>query len=118
MYVRSIITNHSILYSQQNQESIREAIEAQPIQEQRDYYLGHDGDGNKYIHFPQFCGADLRVYRCSPVKMPKIEKPKIETEAKKNRVSDNYLCWCYGRSQFDTKINVKILCFGIGIAKC
>ena len=80
--------NENVLL-QQNQESIREAIESQQIEEQRDYYLGHDGEGNSYIHFPQFCGADLRVYKQAPVQMPKLDRPKKEKpEVKRsNRVS-------------------------------
>lgn len=45
------------------QESLQNAIEAQPPEEQREYLLGCDGKGDLYLHFPQFCGADLRIYR-------------------------------------------------------
>ncbi|KAL4225137.1 hypothetical protein ACF0H5_015830 [Mactra antiquata] len=56
-----------------NQESLRETIEIQPSEDQREYILGTDNTGQRYIHFPQFCGADVRVYRQAPVKYPKIE---------------------------------------------
>ena len=35
--------------------------------------LGTDGDGWRYLHFPQFCGADVRIYKQAPIKYPKIE---------------------------------------------
>ena len=35
--------------------------------------LGSDADGWRYLHFPQFCGADVRIYRQAPVKYPKLE---------------------------------------------
>ncbi|XP_036365905.1 uncharacterized protein KIAA2026-like isoform X3 [Octopus sinensis] len=50
----------------EHQEPLREAIELQPPEEQREYNLGRDAEGNVYIHFPQFCGADLRVYKHTP----------------------------------------------------
>ncbi|XP_064601292.1 uncharacterized bromodomain-containing protein 10-like [Liolophura sinensis] len=59
------------------QESIRDAIESQPIEEQREYILGYDSQGNTYMHFPQFCGADLRVYKQAPFPHPKMD-PVIE----------------------------------------
>ncbi|XP_014770738.1 mucin-4 [Octopus bimaculoides] len=50
----------------EHQEPLREAIELQAPEEQREYNLGRDAEGNIYIHFPQFCGADLRVYKHIP----------------------------------------------------
>lgn len=58
---------------QATQESIRDAIESQPIEEQREYILGYDSLGNTYMHFPQFCGADLRVYKQAPFPHPKMD---------------------------------------------
>lgn len=58
---------------QHQQDSLRETIEIQPFEDQREYLLGTDNSGQRYIHFPQFCGADVRVYRQAPVKYPKIE---------------------------------------------
>ncbi|XP_060068222.1 mucin-2-like [Ylistrum balloti] len=59
-------------YCLEHQESIRDAIESQPIEEQHDYLLGVDAHGTRYLHFPQFCGADLRIY-----KQEKIPEPKL-----------------------------------------
>ena len=48
---------------QETQKSFCEAIEAQPIIDQRGSVLGEDLDGSRYVHFPQFCGSDLRIYK-------------------------------------------------------
>lgn len=40
-----------------------DALEGQSEQDLREYVLGSDRQGNQYIHFPQFCGRSLRVYR-------------------------------------------------------
>lgn len=55
------------------QETLRDMIELQPFEDQRELILGTDSQGQRYLHFPQFCGADVRVYRQAPVKYPKIE---------------------------------------------
>ncbi|XP_050409997.1 uncharacterized protein KIAA2026 [Patella vulgata] len=73
----------------ETQESIRDAIERQPIQEQREYLLGYDTKGNQYIHFPQFCGADLRIYRQEPFPEPEDSEEEIEEQppiAKKKKL--------------------------------
>ena len=48
---------------QESQQSLSDTIEAQPASDQRAIVLGVDRGGYSYIHFPLFCGADLRVYR-------------------------------------------------------
>ena len=48
---------------QESQQSLSDTIEAQPTNDQRAVVLGTDRNGYSYIHFPLFCGADLRVYR-------------------------------------------------------
>ncbi|KAK6190914.1 hypothetical protein SNE40_002680 [Patella caerulea] len=73
----------------ETQESIRDAIERQPIQEQREYLLGYDTKGNQYIHFPQFCGADLRIYKQEPFPEPEDSEEEIEEQppiAKKKKL--------------------------------
>ncbi|ESO97839.1 hypothetical protein LOTGIDRAFT_152942 [Lottia gigantea] len=54
----------------ETQESLRDAIERQPLPEQHEYLIGYDTKGNSYIHFPQFCGADLRIYKQEPFPEP------------------------------------------------
>ena len=48
---------------QESQQCLSDTIEAQPTNDQRAVVLGVDRNGYSYIHFPLFCGADLRVYR-------------------------------------------------------
>ena len=62
-----------IFPKQQTQDYLRETVEIQPFQDQREYMLGTDADGWRYLHFPQFCGADVRIYKQAPIKYPKIE---------------------------------------------
>ncbi|XP_039519895.1 uncharacterized protein KIAA2026-like isoform X2 [Pimephales promelas] len=50
----------------ETQKDVQVAVLAQPIHECRESILGYDAQENAYIHFPHFCGADLRIYRQSP----------------------------------------------------
>ncbi|XP_051960866.1 uncharacterized protein KIAA2026-like [Xyrauchen texanus] len=50
----------------ETQKDVQDAVLGQPIHECRESILGYDGEENTYIHFPHFCGADLRIYRQSP----------------------------------------------------
>jgi hypothetical protein len=63
----------SLLFQEQH-ESLREICDVQEVIEQREYLLGTDMKGNTYLHFPQFCGPDLRIYRQSTLPFPKMEK--------------------------------------------
>lgn len=55
----------SVIFVQHNHKTIQEAINEQPIEDLQVYNLGEDRDGNQYLHFPQFCGQDVRIYRQS-----------------------------------------------------
>ena len=56
---------------QETQESVRADIELQNSSDMMEYQLGTDANGYMYLHFPQFCGQDLRVYKQAPYKPPK-----------------------------------------------
>ncbi|XP_031716195.1 uncharacterized protein KIAA2026 isoform X2 [Anarrhichthys ocellatus] len=56
---------------------VQEALLAQPIHECRESILGYDGKENCYIHFPHFCGADLRIYCQSPGSPPVFPFPSV-----------------------------------------
>ena len=60
-----------------------DAIEIQQPLDQRELVLGTDSLGNSYIHFPLFCGDDLRIYRQSALPVIEMETSK---EANLNRV--------------------------------
>ena len=59
-FVNRLPLSHS---SQESQGHLRESIELNHVTDQREVLLGIDARGHLYIHFPQFCGADLRVYK-------------------------------------------------------
>nr|XP_023687681.1 uncharacterized protein KIAA2026 homolog isoform X2 [Paramormyrops kingsleyae] len=61
----------------ENQKEVQDAVLSQPIHECRESILGYDGRENAYIHFPHFCGADLRIYCQSPSTPPKFPPPAI-----------------------------------------
>lgn len=61
----------------ETQKDIQDAVLAQPIHECRESILGYDSKENAYIHFPHFCGADLRIYRQSPSTPPAFPFPSL-----------------------------------------
>ncbi|XP_077978716.1 uncharacterized protein LOC144434134 [Glandiceps talaboti] len=73
-----------------NHQAIRECINSLPLSELHAITLGHDEEGNTYIHFPHFCGADVRIYRQAPIpdpfaKPPRGKRKKKEEKEKKKR---------------------------------
>ncbi|XP_069776908.1 uncharacterized bromodomain-containing protein 10 [Narcine bancroftii] len=82
-------------YVYETQKEVQDAVLGQPIHECREVVLGYDSHENAYVHFPQFCGADLRVYKqcplpppefpISPIKIFKISQQR--SEEVKNRLS-------------------------------
>ncbi|KAK5616803.1 hypothetical protein CRENBAI_020492 [Crenichthys baileyi] len=61
----------------ETQKDVQDAVLAQPIHECRESILGYDSKENAYIHFPHFCGADLRVYCQSPSAPPAFPFPSL-----------------------------------------
>ncbi|XP_057674627.1 uncharacterized protein KIAA2026 isoform X2 [Corythoichthys intestinalis] len=59
----------------ETQKDVQDAVLAQPIHECRESILGYDSRDNAYIHFPHFCGADLRIYCQSPCTPPAFPFP-------------------------------------------
>ncbi|KAJ8401944.1 hypothetical protein AAFF_G00375250 [Aldrovandia affinis] len=64
----------------ENQKEVQDAVLGQPIHECRESILGYDGHDNAYIHFPHFCGADLRIYCQSPCSSPNFPFPAIQVQ--------------------------------------
>lgn len=69
----------------ETQKDVQDAVLGQPIHECRESILGYDSQENTYIHFPHFCGADLRIYRQSPClplefPLPSFSVKKLEPE--------------------------------------
>lgn len=65
----------------QTQKDVQDALLSQPIHECRESILGYDGRENAYIHFPHFCGADLRIYCQSPSTPPAFPLPPVTVKA-------------------------------------
>lgn len=61
----------------ETQKDVQDAVLAQPIHECRESILGYDSKENGYIHFPHFCGADLRIYCQSPSAPPAFPFPSV-----------------------------------------
>ncbi|CAJ1070213.1 LOW QUALITY PROTEIN: uncharacterized protein KIAA2026 [Xyrichtys novacula] len=59
----------------ETQKDVQDAVLSQPIHECRESILGYDSKENAYIHFPHFCGADLRIYCQSPSSPPAFPFP-------------------------------------------
>ncbi|KAK3702967.1 hypothetical protein QZH41_012407, partial [Actinostola sp. cb2023] len=58
---------------------IREKVNSCDVMEQRELFLGYDGDEHSFIYFPIFQTTDLRVYIHDPLKVPTLKaKPKKE----------------------------------------
>ncbi|XP_073525059.1 uncharacterized bromodomain-containing protein 10 isoform X2 [Phyllobates terribilis] len=62
----------------ETQSEVQDAVLGQPIHECREVILGYDTQENAYIHFPQFCGADVRVYKQRPFKAPEFPVPSVK----------------------------------------
>ncbi|XP_072114093.1 uncharacterized bromodomain-containing protein 10 [Mobula birostris] len=79
----------------ETQKEVQDAVLGQPIHECREVVLGYDSHENAYVHFPQFCGADLRVYKQCPLPPPEFPIPPIKifrmsqqrSEEARNRLS-------------------------------
>ncbi|XP_045923414.1 uncharacterized protein KIAA2026 [Micropterus dolomieu] len=61
----------------ETQKDVQDALLSQPIHECRESILGYDSKENAYIHFPHFCGADLRIYCQSPSTPPPFPFPSV-----------------------------------------
>ncbi|XP_044029888.1 uncharacterized protein KIAA2026 isoform X3 [Siniperca chuatsi] len=61
----------------ETQKDVQDALLSQPIHECRESILGYDSKENAYIHFPHFCGADLRIYCQSPSTPPALPFPSV-----------------------------------------
>uniref|UniRef100_A0A6I8NU13 Bromodomain containing 10 n=1 Tax=Ornithorhynchus anatinus TaxID=9258 RepID=A0A6I8NU13_ORNAN len=62
----------------ETQKDVQDAVLGQPIHECREVILGYDYLENAYVHFPQFCGADVRIYKQKPFQAPEYPIPLIK----------------------------------------
>ncbi|XP_053153195.1 uncharacterized protein KIAA2026 homolog isoform X2 [Hemicordylus capensis] len=64
----------------ETQKDVQDAVLGQPIHECREVILGYDYLENAYVHFPQFCGADVRIYKQKPFHAPEFPAPPIKVK--------------------------------------
>nr|XP_056722665.1 uncharacterized protein KIAA2026-like isoform X1 [Euleptes europaea] len=64
----------------ETQKDVQDAVLGQPIHECREVILGYDYLENAYVHFPQFCGADVRIYKQRPFHAPEFPVPPIKVK--------------------------------------
>ncbi|XP_039212102.1 uncharacterized protein KIAA2026 homolog isoform X3 [Crotalus tigris] len=64
----------------ETQKDVQDAVLAQPIHECREVILGYDYLEHAYVHFPQFCGADVRIYKQKPFHAPEFPIPAIKVK--------------------------------------
>ncbi|KFV57884.1 Uncharacterized protein KIAA2026, partial [Gavia stellata] len=64
----------------ETQKDVQDAVLGQPIHECREVILGYDYLENAYVHFPQFCGADVRIYKQKPFQAPEFPSPPIKVK--------------------------------------
>ncbi|XP_068780981.1 uncharacterized bromodomain-containing protein 10 isoform X2 [Struthio camelus] len=64
----------------ETQKDVQDAVLGQPIHECREVILGYDYFENAYVHFPQFCGADVRIYKQKPFQAPEFPTPAIKVK--------------------------------------
>ncbi|XP_035749421.1 uncharacterized protein KIAA2026 homolog [Egretta garzetta] len=64
----------------ETQKDVQDAVLGQPIHECREVILGYDYLENAYVHFPQFCGADVRIYKQRPFQAPEFPSPPIKVK--------------------------------------
>ncbi|XP_068278743.1 uncharacterized bromodomain-containing protein 10 isoform X2 [Nyctibius grandis] len=79
----------------ETQKDVQDAVLGQPIHECREVILGYDYLENAYVHFPQFCGADVRIYKQKPFQAPEFPSPPIKVKkvsrVKLEKVKHDYI---------------------------
>ncbi|XP_069096291.1 uncharacterized bromodomain-containing protein 10 isoform X2 [Pleurodeles waltl] len=85
----------------ETQVEVQDAVLGQPIHECREVILGYDSQENSYIHFPQFCGADVRIYKQIPFHAPVFPIPKIKIRHQPRAKLERVRCEAFGNSSCD-----------------
>ncbi|GAB0209910.1 hypothetical protein GRJ2_003456700 [Grus japonensis] len=76
----------------ETQKDVQDAVLGQPIHECREVILGYDYLENAYVHFPQFCGADVRIYRQKPLQAPEFPTHAIKVKKVPQNKFENVKC--------------------------
>lgn len=87
----------------ETQIEVQDAVLGQPIHECREVILGYDSQENSYIHFPQFCGADVRIYKQIPFHAPDFPIPRIKIRKQPRIKLERVKCEDFGNSSCDVR---------------
>ncbi|XP_070598676.1 uncharacterized bromodomain-containing protein 10 isoform X2 [Erythrolamprus reginae] len=91
----------------ETQKDVQDAVLGQPIHECREVILGYDYLEHAYVHFPQFCGADVRIYKQKPFHAPEFPIPTIKVKRvpriKLEKLKCEYGTKSNGEIRFDAK---------------
>ncbi|XP_033029965.1 uncharacterized protein KIAA2026 homolog isoform X2 [Lacerta agilis] len=91
----------------ETQKDVQDAVLGQPIHECREVILGYDYLEHAYVHFPQFCGADVRIYKQKPFHAPEFPAPPIKVKRvpriKLEKVKCEYVSKSNGEVTLSTK---------------
>ncbi|XP_056370093.1 uncharacterized protein KIAA2026 homolog isoform X2 [Oenanthe melanoleuca] len=82
----------------ETQKDVQDAVLGQPIHECREVILGYDCLENAYVHFPQFCGADIRIYKQKPFQAPEFPSLPIKVKRVPRIKSERVKHECRSRS--------------------
>ncbi|XP_015262958.1 PREDICTED: uncharacterized protein KIAA2026 homolog [Gekko japonicus] len=88
----------------ETQKDVQDAVLGQPIHECREVILGYDYLENAYVHFPQFCGADVRIYKQRPFHAPEFPAPQIKVKRVPRIKLEKVKC------EYATKSNGEVRC--------
>ncbi|XP_048358977.1 uncharacterized protein KIAA2026 homolog isoform X2 [Sphaerodactylus townsendi] len=88
----------------ETQKDVQDAVLGQPIHECREVILGYDYLENAYVHFPQFCGADVRIYKQRPFHAPEFPGPSIKVKRVPRIKLEKVKC------EYATKSNGEVRC--------
>ncbi|XP_051499256.1 uncharacterized protein KIAA2026 homolog isoform X3 [Apus apus] len=91
----------------ETQKDVQDAVLGQPIHECREVILGYDYLENAYVHFPQFCGADVRIYKQKPFQAPEFPSPPIKirkvSRVKLEKIKHEYVNKSNGEVSSDSR---------------
>ncbi|XP_027262226.1 uncharacterized protein KIAA2026 homolog isoform X6 [Cricetulus griseus] len=89
----------------ETQKEVQDAVLGQPIHECREVILGYDYLENAYVHFPQFCGADVRIYKQRPFQAPEFPVPPIKVKRVPRIKLEKFKCDYVSTSNGDHRCN-------------
>ncbi|CAI5796573.1 XP_028567400.1uncharacterized protein KIAA2026 homolog isoform X2 [Podarcis lilfordi] len=91
----------------ETQKDVQDAVLGQPIHECREVILGYDYLEHAYVHFPQFCGADVRIYKQKPFHAPEFPAPPIKVRRVPRIKLEKVKCEYVSKSNGEVRLSAK-----------